>query len=235
MTLSLMCLPYAGGGAGVFRPWQNRPDLPFHVVPVQLPGRDEWFVQEPCTTMADAARVCAEQIREAAGTGPFAVFGHSFGALLAYETVRLLAAEGAPLPEHLVVSGAAAPDVDRPRMDGAALDDDAFVARLRDLVGYDHEAWHEPELRELLLPALRADLAVQDAYVPSAGPPLPMPLTVLRGTGDDLVRYEDAARWSEYGASGAQVADMPGGHMYFTEDWPLLWKTLGTLLAADRG
>lgn len=63
MTLTLMCLPYAGAGAGLFRPWQDDPGLPFRVVPVQLPGRDEWFVREPCTTMAEAARECAEQIR----------------------------------------------------------------------------------------------------------------------------------------------------------------------------
>ncbi len=232
MTLSVMCLPYAGGGAGVFRPWQHQPDLPFRVVPIQLPGRDEWFVEEPCTTMADAARVCADQIRDAAGTGPYAVFGHSFGALLAYETVRLLAADGAPPPVHVVVSGAAAPDVARPRMDGALLDDDAFVARLRDLVGYDHEAWHEPELRELLLPALRADLEIQDGYVHVPGASLTMPVSVLRGTDDALVRYEDAARWGQYTSQDATVLDVPGGHMYFTENWPLLWKTLDTLLGA---
>ncbi|MGM1061397.1 thioesterase II family protein [Saccharothrix sp. Mg75] len=232
MTIAVMCLPYAGGGAGVFRPWQNQPGLPFRVVPVQLPGRDEWFVREPCTTMAAAARVCADQVREAAGTGPFAVFGHSFGALLAYETTRLLAADGARLPERLVVSGAAAPDVARPRMDGALLDDDAFVARLRGLVGYDHEAWHEPELRELLLPALRADLEVQDGYAPPPGGPLTVPVSVLRGTEDELVPYEDAARWAEHTSAETTVVDVPGGHMYFTQDWPLFWKTLGALVEA---
>ncbi|GAA2265657.1 alpha/beta fold hydrolase [Streptomyces amakusaensis] len=234
MTLAVMCLPYAGGGAGVFRPWQNQPGLPFRIVPVQLPGRDEWFVDEPCATMADAARVCADQIREAAGDGPYAVFGHSFGALLAYETVRLLAADGARPPEHLVVSGAAAPGASRPRMDGAALDDDAFVARLRGLVGYDHEAWHEPELRELLLPALRADLEIQDGYVPSPGAPLTVPMSILRGAEDELVRREDAARWAEHTASEAAVVEVPGGHMYFAQDWPLLWKTLAVLLEGHR-
>ncbi|MBX7550192.1 alpha/beta fold hydrolase [Streptomyces sp. NPDC004232] len=230
MPLSLMCLPYAGAGAGVFRPWQDDPGLPFRVVPVQLPGRDEWFVEDPCSSMPDAARVCADQIRVSAADGPYAVFGHSFGALLAYETVRLLAAEGGPLPERLVVSGAAAPGLPRPRMDGALLDDEAFVARLRHLVGYDHDAWHEPELRELLLPALRADLEIQDGYVPSPGPALKVPVTVLRGTEDSLVGRADAARWAECAAAGADLVDVPGGHMYFTEDWALLWKTLGSVL-----
>ncbi|WP_330308026.1 MULTISPECIES: alpha/beta fold hydrolase [unclassified Streptomyces] len=230
MTLTLMCLPYAGAGAGLFRPWQDDPGLPFRVVPVQLPGRDEWFVREPCTTMAEAARECAEQIREAAGSGPYAVFGHSFGALLAHETVRLLAAGGDRLPVRLIVSGAAAPGLPRPRMDGDALDDEAFVARLRSLVGYDHEAWHEPELRELLLPALRADLGIQDRYVPAPGGPLPVPVSVLRGIDDDLVGRADAAHWDACTTEGSELIDLPGGHMYFSEDWPLLWKTLGSVL-----
>ncbi len=120
-------------------------------------------------------------------------------------------------------------------MNGARLDDEAFVARLRDLVGYDHGAWHDPELRELLLPALRTDLEIQDRYVPAPGPALPLPVTVLCGTEDTLVGHDDAAQWERFTMAGASAVDVPGPHMYFTENWPLLWKTLGAVLEMSTG
>ncbi|MFH9673855.1 thioesterase II family protein [Streptomyces sp. NPDC017405] len=234
MTLgNLLCFPYAGAGAGLFRTWpQRHPFRHTRVVPVQLPGREERFAEPPCESMADLVEACLPLALETAAGGPTALFGHSFGALVAYEVAQRLTAEGVRI-ERLVVSGAAAPWLPRPRIGVAELDDDALVSRVRALVGYDHPALHDPELRQLLLPSLRADLGITERYASTATAVLPAPVTALLGTEDELVSSDEAALWSKAGAPGSGLRHLPGGHMYFATDPGPLAATLDGLLAPD--
>lgn len=231
MPLSLMCLPFAGAGAGLFRPWRNHPNHAFQVTPIQLPGREELLIEDPYTTIDDAAAGCAEKVLAAAEDRPFALFGHSFGAVLAYETARLMAAKGMPLPWHLIISGAAAPGIPRALLNVQSLTDDELTAAVAGLAGYDHEALSDPELRELLVPALRADMEINETYRPVEHPPLPIPISVLRGVNDTLVPRAAAEAWSGHTTASHEVLDMPGGHMFFSEDWPLLWSRIDTILS----
>jgi surfactin synthase thioesterase subunit len=227
---SLLCFPYAGAGAGSFRTWQER--YPLHhmtVLPVQLPGREELFTEPPCSTMEDIVERCIPLARKTAATTPIALFGHSFGAIVAYEVARRLTTEGINI-EHLVVSGAAAPQLPRPGSDIVTLNNGAFVSGVRELAGYDHPALHDPELRELLLPAFRADLAINGSYTPSGTSPLPVPVTVLLGTDDDMVAPHEAELWSKTSSVGSELIHMPGGHMYFAPDPSSLATTLDRLL-----
>jgi surfactin synthase thioesterase subunit len=110
MTIPLFCFPYGGAGAGVYRPWKKRASAAFRVEPVQYAGREERFAEPFYRTVAEAAEDCANRVEKTVGGGGgFAFFGHSLGALIAYETTRLLMTRCAPLPEHLIVSGAAGP------------------------------------------------------------------------------------------------------------------------------
>ncbi|MGI5479407.1 thioesterase II family protein [Streptomyces lavendofoliae] len=238
MTVALMCIPFAGAGAGLFRPWRAHPARTFEVVPVQLPGREEQFIEEPLTSMDAAADLCAAQVRAAAGDDrPYALFGHSFGALLAYETSRRLLADGFRPPRRLIVSGAAAPFLHREKSGAATLPDDEFAARLQSLVGYDHASLHDPDLRELLLPVLRADMLIHDTYaaeVPDSATAPALPLSVLRGESDALVSRADADQWSAVTSADAEFDDVPGDHMYFTDAWPALWDRIDGILAGKH-
>ncbi|MDQ0989121.1 thioesterase II family protein [Streptomyces sp. V3I7] len=234
MKLPLVCLPFAGAGASVFRPWRDYPADSFEVVPVQLPGREELFIEDPYTSLAEAAAGTAERILAAVCDRPYALFGHSFGALLAHATVQLLHSKGLHLPERLIISGAAAPWLPRPHIGVAALTDEELASRVRELVGYDHEAFHDPELRELVVPALRADMTINES--PAATEPttpLPVPISVLRGTEDELITRADALQWTRATNVACELIDVPGEHMYFSTDWPKLWNTIDELL--DRG
>ncbi|MET7996136.1 alpha/beta fold hydrolase [Amycolatopsis sp. NPDC005232] len=217
-TTSLVCVPFAGAGASLFRQWREHAGDRLSLVPVQLPGREEQFLDPPLTTMAEVVDVVAAKAAEAAAGGPFVLFGHSFGALAAYETAQALVTRALPLPRRLLVSGIASPWAPRVRLGTAALSDDEFVSRLADLVGYRHAALADPDLREVVLPALRADMTIADEYEPSSRLPLPVPITVLRGEHDELVSAADAAGWAEVGGSGVDFVALPGAHMYFTEN-----------------
>ncbi|MFF7976482.1 amino acid adenylation domain-containing protein [Streptomyces sp. NPDC007905] len=218
MSFSLVCLPFAGSGAGFYRQWAQLAVPGVRVVAPQLPGREELFNEDPYTDVRQAAHFVAEEtIRATAGgTGPVALFGHSLGAVLAYETARELQAREFDRLSHLFVSGSAGPWETRPRTSG--LDDDALAAHVEEITGYRHPAFDNPELRELLLPLLRADTVMHERYRPTSGASaLSIPVTALRGTDDVLVAPDSLEQWSATTTAQFAMAEVPGGHMYLTE------------------
>ncbi|WP_310722954.1 alpha/beta fold hydrolase [Streptomyces sp. N2A] len=228
MTTTLMCLPYAGAGAGVYRSWRRRESEVLRAVPVQVPGREEEFNRPFYRTMAEAAAGTAERFRAAAGKEPFVVFGHSFGAILAYEAVQHLVATGGPLPDHLVVSGSTSPrHRQAERLDP---DDEVAAAQAAAIAGREIEIFADPLARSLLLPAMRADVDLLADYTPATLTPLPLPLTALRGDADHLAPAEEWLDWSAFTSAAFRTAEFPGGHMYLTDHWDEVWRTLEELL-----
>ncbi|MEV7814478.1 alpha/beta fold hydrolase [Streptomyces flaveolus] len=225
--LPMMCVPYAGAGAGVYRRWRPEPGAGLDVVPIQLPGREEEFTAPFHRTLRAAAEDVAGRVAGHADGAPYVLFGHSLGALLAYEATRHLLETGGPPPRHLVVSGSVSPRRRRPEK---LSDDPALaVAQLRELTGQP-EAFADPEIRDLLLPALRADIAMSEGYRPQPHRPLPVPLTALRGTADASVPAPDWRDWAAYTSAGFQAVEFPGGHMYLTESWPAVLRAVAELV-----
>ncbi|NEB36909.1 thioesterase [Streptomyces sp. SID14515] len=233
MTTRLICLPYAGAGAGVYRRWKalSTPDLT--AVPIQLPGREEEFGQPFYPTFEAAVHGTADRVLAAVGSGPFAVFGHSFGGALAHGVTRELVARGGPRPRRLIVSGTVSPRHRSP-LPISATDDAQAVADLCSVTGQsltgDLAPLLDPELRTLLLPALRADVTLL-APDPDRGPePLPVPLTAIRGTDDVLAPTEPWLDWAAYTSQPFRAVDRPGGHMYLADDWDAAWRTVRELI-----
>ncbi|MGW9027998.1 thioesterase II family protein [Streptomyces sp. NPDC055722] len=219
---TLVCLPFAGAGASFFRPWQRVAGERLAILPLQLPGRERRIDEEPYTDARTATEGLLGDLRAALAADPglpcrFALFGHSLGAVLAYELAHRLAAEpGGTELARLFVSGSPHPAEQRTRR-ATGLPDDAFLARVHEFAGYTHEALDDPEMRELILPTLRADVEMHENYTPAADLPLPAPFTVLRGSHDELVSRDEAAAWAKVAGAGFRSVELPGGHMYLTE------------------
>ncbi|MFE2184744.1 thioesterase II family protein [Streptomyces sp. NPDC059455] len=227
LSFPLVCLPFAGSGAGFYRAWCKRPDLGVTVLPVQLPGREELFSEEPFTDVAEASAKLAPQVAEiTAGIARFGLFGHSLGAVLSYEIARELVRLGHPGLAHLYVSGSPGPHVGRDDR-ATGLDDEGFLERVEEFAGYRHEAFDNADLRDLLLPSLRADVAMHENYKPSSNEPLDIPVTSLRGVDDTLVTREDAQQWREVTRGTFSYRELPGGHMYLTDGPDALLRALG--------
>ncbi len=224
----MMCVPYAGAGAGVYRAWQRSVGIALEAVPIQLPGREEEFTAPFHRTVREAAEDVAGRIVSASDSRPFVVFGHSLGAVLAYEATRHLHESGGPLPRHLIVSGSVSPRRRRPP--GLPADTGRAVSRLREMTGQPMEAFADPELRDILLPALRADMAMLDRYRPAPRQPLPVPLTAIRGTSDTHVPVADWRDWETFTSAGFQTVEMSGGHMYLIDSWPAVLRTAEELV-----
>ncbi|MFI6696494.1 thioesterase II family protein [Streptomyces sp. NPDC050433] len=216
-TAQLFCLPHAGAGAATYRDWQSTIGGDVEVVPVELPGRGARFAEPLVTSATENVEALAGPLLERADK-PFALFGHSMGALLAYELAHELVRLGRP-PVHLVVSGYAAPQLS-PRSRGGqvyTLSDDRLVQHIKALQGTAGEVLDHPELLELLLPVIRADYQVCETHEFTERPPLPVPVTALGGTEDPAGDDEALRGWRELTDAEFRVATFLGGHFFLHE------------------
>lgn len=221
--IPLICLPFAGSGASFYRAWAKLDVSTVQIVALQLPGHEERFL-EPLTTdvIAAAKEFAADVVRIGADRGPVALLGHSLGAVLAYETAREVLRTDPLLVRHLFVSGSPGPWTGRTQR-ATGVEDSEFMTRVSEFAGYRHEAFDNPELREVLLPLLRADVAMHEDYRPVSNEPIGIAITALRGIDDHLVSRSQAEQWRAATSGRFTTAELPGGHMYFVDSpWELL-------------
>ncbi|MCK2217008.1 thioesterase domain-containing protein [Actinomadura sp. ATCC 31491] len=222
----MFCLPYAGGGAsaytGLLRRLTDLIDLT--VVPLQLPGRENRIAEPPAFTVAGIA----DEIAPATGE-PYALYGHSMGARLAFEVARELRRRGLRPPSRLYVGGAHPPDRRVPLAAAVELPDDAFIDQLVRRSGALPELKHLPELRELMLPVLRSDFTWIRNYAYAPEPPLGCPVVAFGGLDDGEVGAAELLGWARHTAAGFRLRTLRGGHL-FVKDSP---GELAALIAAD--
>jgi medium-chain acyl-[acyl-carrier-protein] hydrolase len=211
--LRLVCLPYAGAGASIFRAWP--PLLPdtVDVCAVQLPGREERYRLKPHTSLSALADAATEVIALQSPL-PLAFFGHSMGALLAFEIARRLRARACPEPIRLFVSAFRAPHLPDRRATIHDLPTPQLLDELRRLNGMKAEVLNDPELLELILPTLRADLRAVQTYSYAAEPPLRTPITAYGGAQDTEIRTDELTAWREHTLGGCEVKMLPGDHFF---------------------
>jgi medium-chain acyl-[acyl-carrier-protein] hydrolase len=221
----LFCFPYAGGGASVFRDWAGR--LPGHVetCPVQLPGRETRFREPAFTRVAPLVETLAKSLRPKLDQ-PFAFFGHSLGALVAFELSRRLQRDHGLQPTRLFVSGCGAPQTRASQTAIHALPLAEFREELQRLNGTPAAILDNDELMELLLPTLRADFSLCETYTYIDGPPLTCPITVLGGLSDDTVSRQDLDAWCEQTTGPFRLLLLPGDHFFLNSARPLLIHAL---------
>jgi surfactin synthase thioesterase subunit len=228
----LVCLPFAGGGASFFHPWNRLGLTGVKAAPLQLPGRERRLDEQPYRNLHAAADGLLPAALEAAGSGPVALFGHCFlGAALAYELTRRIVGTGRNQVVHLFVSAARPPSAGRVS-EVAGLTDDQFLAHVEKTTGYRHDAFDIPDLRELLMPALRADFEMDETYTPVDTEPLDVPVTAVSATGDTFVSWDEVNRWQEVTTAKFSLVEMPGGHMYLADEVRPLLDLISATIAA---
>ncbi|WAZ20004.1 alpha/beta fold hydrolase [Streptomyces cinnabarinus] len=212
-AVKLLALPHAGGSAPYFLPLARALAPGLDVLCVQYPGRLDRH-REPALT---DLRELAERVYRAlvaAPAGPVVLFGHSMGAVLAYEIARRLESSGGGELLGVIASGRRAPH--RFREETVHLrDDDGIVAEIRELSGTDPGVLDDEELLRMVLPALRADYRAVETYRETPGvSPLSAPVTVLTGESDSRVSLDDARAWEELTSGTFRFRSFPGGHFY---------------------
>jgi medium-chain acyl-[acyl-carrier-protein] hydrolase len=211
--IRLLCFPYAGGSALAFRDWQDAlPDF-IEVWPIQLPARGRRISEPPFTRVGDVVDA-VEKALFGYLDKPYAIFGYSMGALIAFELARR--AEACPVlsPSHLFVGARGAPHL-RSRMGPThKLPDPQFLLELRRFQATPDEILDDPELIQFFLPTLRADFEVAMAYEFLEGPPLRCPISAFGGLEDPDVPTEDLEPWQLHTAAHGSLQLFPGGHFF---------------------
>jgi medium-chain acyl-[acyl-carrier-protein] hydrolase len=211
----LFCLPHAGGGTAAYVALARLLPGTIDVRLVRLPGRETRLQERPHRRVAPCVADAVAAI-EPLLDRPFALFGHSLGAVLAFELARRLEEERCPQPVHLFVSGRRAPHLPDPEPPLSQLPDEGFVAELRRRYdGIPQTVADTPELLELFLPILRADCEVLDTYAYVERGPLPVPISAFAGAADRRVATAELEGWGRHTSRVFRARVMPGAHFYF--------------------
>jgi medium-chain acyl-[acyl-carrier-protein] hydrolase len=203
-ALRLFCFPHAGGGAAAFKSWGEHLPRSIVVIPMRTSGRKD---------MAELAAALCDSVQPYLHE-PFAFFGHSMGAAVAFELARLLRRRNLPAPRLLVASGARAPQFRRGHVPPPEPGEAEFVDALRRLQGTPREVLDNPDLLQMVLPALREDAAIYRNYIYAEEPPLDCPIRAYGGSDDPNVIPAHLEAWALQTTAAFAVRLFPGGHFY---------------------
>jgi medium-chain acyl-[acyl-carrier-protein] hydrolase len=209
----LFCIPHSGAGASTFTDWIPHLPSSLELCAIQLPGREDRVTDPLPSTLAE---LVATLVRTLASYDdlPFLLFGHSSGAIVAYEVAREMRRHGTG-PRSVIVSACRAPHLPPERRSLHEMSDAELVAELRSLEGMPEEALQSAELMQVLLPRIRADVALTADI--SARSSIDIPLVAMCGDADRFVEQLAMRAWSAYTTAGFHLHMMEGDHFYVTK------------------
>lgn len=220
---TLFCIPHAGGSAAYYT--RLGQCLPATVAfrPLELPGRGRRLREAPHTSMEALTQDLFHHIRPVAQTAPYALFGHSMGALLALQCAVRARESGVPLPRALFISAASAPGCqERPPIPPmASLSPRQLWESVVDMGGIPQDIAASDEFRRYLEPVLRADITALEDWLPAPMKPLPVPITVFRGH-QDVITDDMARQWQRLTTKELRIRIFQGDHFYLRNHWETL-------------
>jgi medium-chain acyl-[acyl-carrier-protein] hydrolase len=234
----LFCLPHAGGGAAPFHRWSGFLPADLELLPVKLPGR-EVRLREPAI---DRMPRMIDSLAEALGPKldiPFALVGHSMGALIAFELARRWRRQSGPTPVCLFLAAYPAPQLPAKSHFIHRLPDGEFLQKLQHRFGgIPGAVAGNEELMRLLLPTLRADYTLVETYQYQDENPLDCPILALAGDEDPEATIADMGAWRQQTTAAFSLRIFPGGHFFVHQEprsvVPVIVRHLESLMAQDR-
>ena len=226
-SLRLFCFHFAGGDASLYRLWTTQLPASIEVCPIELPGRATRRTEPPITDFPTLIDTLGRRILPFLKERPFALFGHSFGGVIAFELTRTLRRWGAPMPVRLFLSACPALHL-RPRAAPpiSHLPDTEFLEQISLRFGTPREVLTSQDVRDSVLPALRADLFLAESYQYVPEPPLDVPLSSFGATEDATVGAHEVREWGQQTTADFRPRMFSGNHFYLTAERPRLYQAL---------
>jgi medium-chain acyl-[acyl-carrier-protein] hydrolase len=215
----LLCLPHAGAGASAYRAWAAGMTKQIDAVPVQPPGRETRRRELPFSNVQPLVTALARDLVQSLHT-PYAVFGHSTGAISAFELTREMRRMGGPTPLHLFVAGRRAPQIPMGRSNLASLTAGELAELLRRLGGTPEVFLDDHEMLKIIQPLLAADFSVNENYLYISEAPLNVPITAFSADADPYADRKQVSPWSEQTSRSFNMHSLAGGHFAIFEQAP---------------
>jgi medium-chain acyl-[acyl-carrier-protein] hydrolase len=225
----LFCLPCAGGGTAIYYPWRDLLLDEVALVRIQLPGRETRLRERSMTRMRPLIKAIIEELAHYIDL-PIFLFGHSMGALIAFELSRELRRKFGVVPAHLFVSGRRAPQIPNPDPIVHELPDKEFIDYLIQYEGIPEIVTESEELLDLFLPILRADFELLDHYQYQNEPLLDCPITAFGGLSDPKIAHDDVRAWRAQTSGQFNCHLLKGGHFFINDSKNLLLELVNTAL-----
>lgn len=217
-SMRLLCFPYAGGSATIFRRWADFcAEIEF--IGAQYRGRGARIGEQPHHSIGELVAEAVIDIEDLSDK-PYAIFGHSMGAMVAFDFARKLAEIPTRQPDHVFLSGLASPWT---RVIGKRihdLPDRDFLYELRDLGGTPPDILGNSDILEIILPVIRADLEAAYYWRVNEHGDLRLPITVFGGADDQGIPTEALADWASCTSGSVEVHLHPGGHFFIHDEFP---------------
>ncbi len=223
----IFAFPYSGAGTSIYSHWaKDFCDSHVDFIGVQLPGRESRFGEMPISHLPLLVKELSKEIAPLTNQ-PFIFFGHSLGALIAFELCRELRRKKLSLPIHLFVSGFRPPQLSNPNKELHQLPEKNFIEGIREYGNTREEVLLNKILMDMLLPMLRADFCLNETYQYQQEVPLPCPITVLKGDNDSFAKPEQMFHWQQETSANFEEVTYTGGHFFLNEHQYSISQKLG--------
>jgi medium-chain acyl-[acyl-carrier-protein] hydrolase len=229
--IKLFCFPYAGGSALIYKKWKAFFDHRIELCPIELAGRGTRIIESLYGSCEEAVEDLYGIIKPEIASSPYALFGHSMGAMLAYELARKIRKTGRNPPAHLFFSGRAAPHIPmEEEKKYHLLSQETFEKKVLELGGTPPEFFQHPQLTEMFLPLLRHDfrLAATDFDFEIIAP-FDCDITVFLGKEEDMAP-EQADGWKRHTHGVCSIHYFDGGHFFINQSGPAISRLIGKTL-----
>ncbi len=233
-TLRLFCFSYAGGSASIYRDWHKHLPEDVEVCSVQLPGRGARFTERSFTSLGPMIDAL-EQAIDPYTKVPYAFFGHSMGAQLAFELTRRLRDRGIPEPQCLILSGRKAPQLQSKRKPIHTLPESEFREEVKRLNGTPDEALNNQELMDIVSPILRADFQAIETWEYTPSNPITVPMFVMGGVKDKNVTLDDLEEWRQVSTGPFGLELFSGDHFFINQATDSLLKSINKAINSVLG
>ena len=227
--IRLFCFHYGGGSASAFRRWSEDIIYDAELIAIQLPGREERFNEPLLDGILQVVDNLCKNFHNYLDR-PFIFFGHSIGAVIAFEFIRALRKKGITQPKHLIVSGAKAPQAPLKKQPIHALANAKFIEELRKYNGIPEYIINNKELMSIFLPTIRADFCISETYKYVNESPLALPITALGGLSDDTFYLDDLLKWKEQTNAFFKSYLLAGDHFFINTSYKEVIQIINKIL-----
>jgi medium-chain acyl-[acyl-carrier-protein] hydrolase len=231
--ITLCCFACAGAGPAEFHSWSRQLPPSVQLLAVRLPGRDTRIREAPFSRLEPLVEAVGEEIRHEMDCD-LALFGHSMGAVIAFELARWLRSRALAIPVRLFVAARVAPHVAAGPSRLHELPDDRFIEQIEAYNGSAASVLGSRTLMATLLPTLRADFALVETYRYETRPPLACPITAFAGRDDSYTAPASIERWADLTAGGFTLHTLPGDHFFTRTRTASLVALIGDSLGRDH-